>query len=118
MRSTAALAGNLSLFLRIHCGKGLEQDGVTERTRRLASGDWSKFSDSDHAAFAFARNQARQPWTVTAQDVEGLRRHFGPERSLDVIWWACRCHYIACVADAFQLPLERENVLDNTPKKP
>jgi hypothetical protein len=27
-----------------------------------------------------------------------------------VIWWACRCHYMTRVADAFQLPLERENV--------
>ena len=29
---------------------------------------------------------------------------------MDVIWWACRCHYMTRVADAFQLPLERENV--------
>jgi hypothetical protein len=36
-----------------------------------------------------------------------------------VIWWACRCHYMTRVADAFQLPLERENVFDKgPPKKP
>ncbi len=42
--------------------------------------------------------------------------------TLDVIWWACRCHYMTRVADAFQLPLERENVFEfmraaNTAKK-
>jgi hypothetical protein len=88
---------------------GLDQDAVTERTRRLASGDWSSFSPGDQAAFAFARRQARQPWAV-GEDVQELLRYFGSERTLDVIWWACRCHYMTRVADAFQLPLERENV--------
>jgi multidrug efflux pump subunit AcrA (membrane-fusion protein) len=27
-----------------------------------------------------------------------------------VLWWAARCHYMTRVADAFQLPLERDNV--------
>src|SRR5579862_2201122 len=92
---------------------GLEQDALTERTRRLASGDWSKFPASDQAAFAFTRKQARQPWTITDKDVEELHHHFGSDRMLDVIWWACRCHYMTRVADAFQLPLEKENVFDN-----
>jgi hypothetical protein len=103
---------------------GLDQDAVTERTRRLASGDWSSFPPGDQAAFAFARRQARQPWAVTDEDIQELVRHFGPERTLDVIWWACRCHYMTRVADAFQLPLERENVFQaaapprDGPKKP
>ena len=42
--------------------------------------------------------------------MQGLIGHFGLERALDVLWWACRCHYMTRVADAFQLPLERENV--------
>jgi len=89
---------------------GLDQDAVAERTKRLAEGDWSGFPPGEQAAFAFARKQARQPWSVTAEDFEGLVRHFGRERALDVVWWACRCHYMTRVADAFQLPLERENV--------
>ncbi len=89
---------------------GQNQDAIAERTSRLASGDWSSFPPSDQAAFAFARKQSRRPWTIEDRDVEELRRHFGAERSLDVIWWACRCHYMTRVADAFQLPLEDENV--------
>ncbi len=94
---------------------GLDAKGVAERTRRLASGDWSGFPPAERTAFAFARKQARTPWAVTADDVAGLVRAFGPERALDVIWWACRCHYMTRVADAFQLPLERENVFRDPP---
>jgi alkylhydroperoxidase family enzyme len=98
---------------------GLDQAAVSERTRRLASDDWSGFSPGEQAAFAFARKQARSPAAVTDQDVQELVRHFGPERALDVIWWSCRCHYMTRVADAFQLPLERDNVFQGFfgPKK-
>src|SRR5215510_9035321 len=99
---------------------GLDEKAVAERTRRLAS-DWSSFEASERAAYAFAQKQAKTPWAVSAQDVDALVKHFGPERAVDVIWWACRCHYMTRVADAFQLPLERENVFEGLyppPKKP
>jgi alkylhydroperoxidase family enzyme len=91
---------------------GLDQDAVAERTRRLAGGDWSSFTPAERAAFAFTRKQARDPASVTDADVRELVRRFGKARALDVIWWACRCHYMTRVADAFQLPLERENVFE------
>ena len=89
---------------------GLDPKGVTEQTQRLASGNWSSFSPADRAAFAFARKQATQPSAITTEDVKSLVGNFGTARALDVIWWACRCHYMTRVADGFQLPLERENV--------
>jgi hypothetical protein len=99
---------------------GLDQLAVAERTHRLAEGDWSSFPAAERAAFAFARKQARAPASITDADVRELVDLFGPERTLDVIWWSCRCHYMTRVADAFQLPLERENVFDGgtPPKKP
>jgi hypothetical protein len=105
---------------------GLDKNALDERTRRLASGDWSDFPPGDRAAFAFARKQSREPWTITAADMRGLIDHFGVERALDVLWWVCRCHYMTRVADAFQIPLERENVFEGmvagpaptSPKKP
>jgi hypothetical protein len=101
---------------------GLDKNSLDERTRRLASGDWSTFPAADRAGFAFARKQAREPWSITDADVQGLVDHFGPERALDVIWWACRCHYMTRVADGFQIPLERDNVFmgmsSSPPKKP
>src|SRR5262245_59834125 len=89
---------------------GLEKEAIAERTRRLAEGDWSAFPPAERVAFAFARKQSAAPASVTGEDVADLVRHFGAERALDVIWWACRCHYMTRVADAFQLPLERDNV--------
>jgi hypothetical protein len=100
---------------------GLDETAVRERTRRLAGGDWSGFPAADRAAFAFARKQALEPWTITDGDWNELVRHFGRERAVDVVWWACRCHYMTRVADAFQLPLERDNVFHGyfpPPKKP
>jgi hypothetical protein len=61
-----------------------------------------------------ARKQAKAPWSITADDVAELTRHFGRERAMDVIWWSCRCHYMTRAADAFQLPLERENVFSKS----
>jgi hypothetical protein len=94
---------------------GLDELAVPERTHRLASGDWSTFTAAEQSAFAFARKQAERPASITRADVAGLVRHFGSERALDVIWWTCRCHYMTTVADAFQLPLERDNVFQKTP---
>ena len=91
---------------------GLNQDAIEERVRRLASGDWSSFNNAERAAFSFAHKQAKEPVTITDQDVGALLQHFGRDGALDVIWWTCRCHYMTCVSDAFQLPLERVNVFD------
>ena len=89
---------------------GLDDKEIQVQTRKLADGDWSDFPPDQRTAFAYARKMSREPWAVTGEDVAQLKRAFGPERALDVIWWACRCHYMTRVADAFQLPLERENV--------
>jgi hypothetical protein len=97
---------------------GLDQRGIKERIRRLAEGDWSSFSDSERVAFAFVQKQAKGPSSVTDQDVRLLVEHFGTERALDVIWWSCRCHYMTCVSDAFQLQLEQENVFDGFLRSP
>lgn len=91
---------------------GLDERAIGERVGRLASGDWSSFPPAERAAFLFAHRQVRDPAAVAARDVRLLVEHFGPDRALDVIWWASRCHYMTCVSDAFQLQLERENVFD------
>jgi hypothetical protein len=94
---------------------GLDKDSLDDRVRRLASGDWSTFPPHDRAAFHFAHKQAKAPWSITAADVDTLIDHFGTERTLDVIWWSSRCHYMTRVADAFQIPLERENAFQAPP---
>lgn len=96
---------------------GQSPQQIEERTRKLAAGDWSSFPPAEQVAFAFARKQAKAPWSITDEDVQSLVEYFGPERTADVIWWSCRCHYMTRVADAFQLPLEKENVFQSPPSK-
>ncbi len=38
---------------------GLEDNEIAERTRKLASGDWSSFTPAERAAFLFAQAGAR-----------------------------------------------------------
>jgi hypothetical protein len=90
---------------------GLTHQAVAERIERLAGGDWSAFSPAERAAFRFAR-KTTTPASITEEDFRELVRHFGTERSLDVVWWTSRCHYMTRVADALALPLEQENVFD------
>jgi hypothetical protein len=89
---------------------GLDKSALDERERRLASGDWSSFPPGDRAAYRFTRKQSLEPWSIDANDIGRLVDHFGVERTHDVLFWACRCHYMTRVADAFQIPLERDNV--------
>ena len=91
---------------------GVDRKDVEERMRRLDGGDWSAFTPAERAAFGFAQKQAKAPASVTPRDVRVLVDQFGPERALDVLWWSCRCHYMTCVSDAFQLPLEEQNAFD------
>jgi len=97
---------------------GLDKSALDERTRRLASGDWSSFSPGNRAAYLFARKQSKEPWSITSEDMQRLMDHFGAERTLDILFWACRCHYMTRVADAFQIPPERENVFEGMMQSP
>ncbi len=106
--------GHTEMLLAV-AGQSPQQ--IEARTRKLAEGDWSSFSPAEQVAFAFARKQAKTPWAISDDDVKSLVEHFGAERTADVIWWSCRCHYMTRVADAFQLPLEKENVFQTPPPK-
>lgn len=90
---------------------GLDDGAVNLRLKRLASGDWFAFTPAEQAAFAFAR-KASTASALVADDFQSLAKHFGSEGAVDVIWWVCRAHYLTRVADAFQLPLEHDNVFD------
>lgn len=89
---------------------GLDEKSILEKTRQLAEGNWSSLNPEEKVAFQFALKLSREPSKIDATDRAALIRQFGPDRALDVIWWSCRCHYMTRVADAFQLPLEKENV--------
>jgi hypothetical protein len=89
---------------------GLKEDEITRRVRKLADGDWSEFPPSERLAFQFAYKLSREPSSISDKDVQGLVETFGRHRAVDVVWRSAWYNYMTRVADAFQLPLERENV--------
>src|SRR5262249_15003898 len=89
---------------------GLNDDEVKRLARRLASGDWADFPPAERLALQFAHKLSREPSAVTGKDVDGLVETFGRHRAIDVIWRIAWSNYMTRVADAFQFPLERENV--------
>jgi hypothetical protein len=88
----------------------LENEEIRQRTEKLASGDWSDFPPAEQVALGFAYKLTREPRNISDADIVRLTDTFGHSRALDIIWYESWCNYMTRVADAFQLPLERENV--------
>jgi alkylhydroperoxidase family enzyme len=98
-----------------HCEMLMEVAGMTpaqiaDRTRQLASDDWSAFPPAEQRAYAYARKLSSTPWDLTADDYEALEKDLGEAEAMATFWWLCRGLYMTRVSDGFQLPLERENV--------
>ena len=89
---------------------GLTEEEIKQRTRKLAGGDWSDYSPAEAQAFLFAHRLTREPGAVSDKEVSDLTATFGNHRAVDLIWYTAWCNYMTRVADAFQLPLESENV--------
>lgn len=89
---------------------GLSEEEIQQRTEKLAAGDWSDFPPAERLAFEFGYKLAREPWAISREDLQQLVSTFGPHRTADLIWYGAWCNYMTRVADAFQLPLEQENV--------
>ncbi|MCR9295851.1 MAG: hypothetical protein NXI32_24295 [bacterium] len=89
---------------------GIGQEEIKRRTSMLADGDWSDFSPAEAVAFAFAHKLTKTPAEVSDEDVGELVAMFGKHQAVDLIWYVSWCNYMTRVADAFQLPLESENV--------
>ncbi len=99
--------GHCEMLLEV---AGLDKNAVAERTRKLASDDWSSFPPAEQRAYAYARKLTKTPWELTAADYQTLERDFGREKAMALFWWLCRGLYMTRVSDGFQLPLERDNV--------
>ncbi len=89
---------------------GLKDAEMKQLTQKLATGDWSDFPAAEGLAFQFAEKLTRDPARLSDNDMKNLTATFGRYRVVDLIWYGCWCNYMTRVADAFQLPLERENV--------
>ena len=95
---------------------GLKPDEVKSLTKKLATGDWSDFPPAQRTAYSLAYKLTKDPSAVTDADRAALVAVFGRERAVDLIWYVAWCNYMTRVADAFQLPLEKENCFMPPPK--
>ena len=96
---------------------GLKDDEVKALTKKLATGDWSDFPKAQQSAFSLAYKLSKSPASMTDKDRAALVEVFGRERACDLIWYVSWCNYMTRVADAFQLPLEKENAFAPPAKK-
>jgi alkylhydroperoxidase family enzyme len=96
---------------------GLKQEEIAKRTKNLAAGNWNVFPAHERQAFQFAHKLTREPSAVGRGDIEALLKTYGSERTADLIWYTAWCNYMTRVADAFQLPLERNNVFAGPKEK-
>jgi hypothetical protein len=95
---------------------GLKPEEVKSLTKKLASGDWSSFPKAQRTAFGLAYQMSKEPSKITGADRKALVEVFGTERAADLIYYTAWCNYMTRIADAFQLPLEKDNVFA-PPKK-
>jgi hypothetical protein len=96
---------------------GLKDDEVKALTKKLATGDWSDFPKAQQTAFSLAYKLSKEPAKMTDADRAALVEVFGRERAADLIWYVSWCNYMTRVADAFQLPLEKQNAFAPPAKK-
>jgi hypothetical protein len=96
---------------------GLKPEEVKALTKKLASGDWSSFPKAQQTAFGLAYQMSKEPSKITDKDRAALVEVFGTERATDLIYYVAWCNYMTRIADAFQLPLEKDNVFTPQPKK-
>ena len=90
---------------------------MKQLTKKLASGDWSSFPKAQQSAFGLAYKLSKEPWAITDKDRAALVEVFGRERTADLVYYIAWCNYMTRIADAFRLPLEKENVFAPPPKK-
>lgn len=106
--------GHCEMLLEV---AGLDKQAIAERTKKLASNDWSAFPPAEQRAYAYARKLSKAPWTLTAKDYQTLEKDLGEADAMSTFWWLCRGLYMTRISDGFQLPLERENVFGAPAKK-
>ncbi|MFO1001257.1 MAG: hypothetical protein U0936_13010 [Planctomycetaceae bacterium] len=106
--------GHCEMLLEV---AGLDKQAIAERTRKLASNDWSAFPPAEQRAYAYARKLSKAPWTLTADDYHALEKDLGEAEAMSTFWWLCRGLYMTRISDGFQLPLERENVFGDPARK-
>lgn len=89
---------------------GLEQLTLQEKITTLASGDWSAYPPHERAVLQLAYKASKTPADLQSGDLGTVRAYWGDLAAIDWAFHIAWCNYMTRVADAFQIPLESENV--------
>lgn len=89
---------------------GMENREIREITQQLGAGEWTFFTPAERLAFYLAWQLSREPANVSDATRRDLVRTYGQASALDLVWNIAWCNYMTRFADAFQLPLEENNV--------
>lgn len=97
----------------------LKAAGVTERQLFELDTNWKKFPADQQAAFAFARKLTYAPHAITSDDIDALRKHFEPERILEIAFLVGRYNSTNRWTDSLGIPQEdhREFLTSDLPEE-
>jgi AhpD family alkylhydroperoxidase len=68
-----------------HQESKLAAAGVAEDQIAALDGDWAEHTEAERAAFSFTRRLTVAPHAVTAEDLDGLRRHYTELQVLEIV---------------------------------
>jgi len=91
-----------------------ELSGVPE-SAVLRIDDPSRWDDRQKAVLPFARKMTLDPSGITGADIDALREHLNDPQIVELCLAICRYNTMNRLADAFGVPLERENVFAPPP---
>jgi alkylhydroperoxidase family enzyme len=83
---------------------GVPEDDV------LSIEDRAREDPMREAVFAFSRKVTRDPASVRQEDIDALRPHLSDAQIVELVFAICRYNTMNRLADAFGVPLERDNV--------
>jgi alkylhydroperoxidase family enzyme len=88
---------------------GLSSNQIATISDSLAGSDWSRFSQPEQRALAFARKLTKSPKLIAPSDLAQLREDFGDQRALFMAVNTSRYNYMTRISNGFQLTLESGN---------
>jgi AhpD family alkylhydroperoxidase len=90
--------------------------GVPETRIAALDCDWSKFSEAEKAAYAFARELTERPDLISDGDVERLKKHYSPLQCLEIVFLVARYNATNRWTDSLGIPQEdHRDFLTETP---
>jgi alkylhydroperoxidase family enzyme len=77
--------GNNCTYCLGHQEASLASRGMTDDELAALDGDWAEIDDSRRAAFTFARKLSFEPYAISDQDLDALRKHYNDAQVAEIV---------------------------------